>query len=111
MVQTGEFQKKNVLRVKSEKGEKLFKVDEIHSILFPKMECFILKLEVSSSTEDKLKHFVRIPSTDADMLTYNEVVISTKIKSFDINEDQLQKCWLALKCGQWKENDGVGIKK
>ncbi len=98
---------RNILRVKSEKGEKEIKVGEIHPILFPKMMCQIIELDVSPSTGGKLKHFVQIPSTVAGAITCNEQGISNKMKTFSINEEHLEKCWNALKCGRWTEN-GVG---
>lgn len=65
---------------------------EIDIFIFKKMKLRIIELNVSKSTSDKLKYFVRAPMTIGKM---NVTLISPKMRAFDIENQYLKVCWQA----------------
>lgn len=82
-------------------GSKVVECDEIDAIIFSKMKIRIIQLDVGRTTLSKLKHFVKAP---VGIGKSNEVQISPKMKSFDIDTDHLEECWKALKTGEFSIN-------
>lgn len=77
-------------------------VNFIDDIVFAKMKLRIIELSVNGSTFMKLKHFVKVPG--CVVKRGSGVVVSRKMESFDINGEYLQRCWKALKCGEFTLN-------
>lgn len=75
------------------------KVREINAMIFPKMKCRMVQLNVCESTKQNLKHFVKIPTNEIGVC--NGLKVSTIMKLFDIKEEFQEKCWAALKRGKW----------
>lgn len=75
--------------------------DEIESLISQKMQIRIMELNVSNSTLDKIKHFVKTPIS---IEKFNRLKITQKINSFEVKVDHIQRCWEALKCGKFSLN-------
>lgn len=94
--------KENVVKVKSQHGTKLITSAEVNLFMFPKMKCHLLQLNVCEATLCLLKDFVRVPISEIGI--NNGTQISPKMKFYDIKDEHLEKCWTALKRGEWLTN-------
>lgn len=75
--------------------------DAVDTVIMRKMKLRSIELDVCQSTLSKLRHFVETPN----IVKCNEIRISRKMKSFNIEEDQMEKCWKALKYGNLPMNE------
>lgn len=91
--------------VERRKGIESFPTEEIDKIIFKKMKCHLVQLNVKMTTLPNLKHFVKVPISEVDV--ENECQVSSKMKTFDIKENCMEKCWEALKRGAWLSNTQV----
>lgn len=81
-------------------GNPQMKADNIDEIVFAKMKLRVVELSVSGSTFIKLKHFVKVPGF-VGVRRSNEISISMKMVSFDVDADFVESCWDALRCGEF----------
>lgn len=72
--------------------------DEVDTIVFQKMSLRLVELSVSASTTDRLKWFVKAPSS---IDVFNPIQLSKKMRAFSIRDDHLIVCWKALKLGEF----------
>lgn len=91
--------KENLVKFETRNCTKIMTAAEIDRVIFPKLKCYVVELDVCETTLTNLKHFVKVPINEIH-LEYKEQ-ISSKIKSFNIKEEYLKKCWAALKHGEW----------
>lgn len=77
-------------------GSEAMSSDAVDAVIMRKMKVRSIELNVCQSTLSKLRHFVETPN---NIVKCNEIRISPKIKSFDIKDDYIEKCWKALKYG------------
>lgn len=75
--------------------------DRIDEFIFPKMKLRNIELNVTESTKIKLKHFTKVPGFIGKS---TEKRISRKIKSFDVDDEFVERCWEALKTGEFSIN-------
>lgn len=99
----------NIVKLKSMHDTKTMTSDEVHKVISQKMECAIVELNISESTVTNLKHFVSVPINEIEV--YGEVKISQRMKSHNIKDEYLTKCWAALKRGEWLVDDGTQVGK
>lgn len=86
---------------------KKMSADEIDGIVFRKLKLRMMKLQLSKSTLDKLKHFIiNVPPY---IETYNELQMTKKIACLDIGEKWIQHCWNALKMGKFSLDDDIQV--
>lgn len=97
----------NFVKVNTRKGIKVMAAAEIDNIIFQKMKCHLVELNVKSSTLPNLKHFVKVPIREIEVENESQISKISTMKSFDIKEDYMQKCWEALKRGAWLSNTQV----
>lgn len=83
-------------------GNVLMSAVEIEDAIFRKMQIRIITMNVSFSTLDKLKHFVKVPTSIG---TFNGKKISRKLTSYEIIVDHTERCWAALKCGKFSTDE------
>lgn len=96
----------NYIKVLSKTGQKLMNNAEIDAAIIPKMKCIVVELNnLSQSTSQKLQKFVKVPINEIKV--NNERQISKKIKTFDVDNEYIERCWMALKSGEWKAGNGV----
>lgn len=81
-------------------GNNEFNVDNIDEIVLSKMKLRVVELTVSGSTFIKLNHFVKVPGC-VGVKRCNEISISRKMVSFDVDADFVESCWDALRCGEF----------
>lgn len=81
-------------------GNTEIKADNIDDLVFPKMKLRVIELSVSGSTFHKLKHFVKVPAC-VGVRRSNEISISRKMVSFDVDANFVESCWDALRCGEF----------
>lgn len=93
--------KQDAIKMNSKNNTKTMTAAEIEAIIFPKLKCQLVQLNVSESTLSHLKHFVKVPINDINI--ENEKQISPRMKCFDIKEGFAENCWAALKCGEWRK--------
>lgn len=91
--------KGNFVKFEASNCTKIMTAAEIDRIIFPKLKCYVVELNVCESTLANLKHFVKVPIDEIHLEYVKQ--ISSKIKSFNIQENYLEKCWAALKQGEW----------
>lgn len=91
--------------VKTRKGVLPFAADEIEKIIFEKMKCHLVQLNVKTTTLSNLQHFVQVPISEVEVGKGCQV--TAKMKIFDIKKDCMEKCWEALKRGAWLSNTQV----
>lgn len=77
-------------------GSREISEEEIVNIVSKKMKLRIIELNVCKSTSKKLKHF--IPAA-MGIGRVNVTLISSKMKAFDIESENMSSCWQALKLG------------
>lgn len=99
----------NVVNLKSRYGTKIMTSGEVDQVISPKLECAVVELSHAESTVMNLKHFVHVPINEIEV--YGEVKISQRMKSFNIKDEYLTKCWAALKRGEWLEDDNTQVGK
>lgn len=99
----------NVVKLKSIDGTKTMTSVEVDKVILPKMECAIVELSICESTVMNLKHFVHVPINKIGV--YGEVKISQRMKSYNIENAYLSKCWAALKRGEWLEDHSTQVGK
>lgn len=83
--------------------------DEVDKVLFPKMKCVLVELNVVESTLPNLKHFIKVPFNEISV--ENMAPISQKTNSYDVKGNCLTNCWMALKCGEWLGNTHKEVRK
>lgn len=98
----------NNVEIKSENDTRVMTWPEIDELLGPKMKCKVIELNLSRSTIAKLKHFVEVPLSEINLCNGKEIP-KTKMKSFDIDDVYVQKCWESLKLGKWCESADVEV--
>lgn len=76
-------------------GSEAMPPDSVDTAIMSKLKIRSVELKVSWTTVDKLRLFVKTPE---NIGSYNEVKISSAIKSFDIDDDDIDKCWKHLRC-------------
>lgn len=81
-------------------GNTEIKADHIDELVFTKMKLRVIELSVCVSTFIKLKHFVKVPGCVGARRS-NEINVSRKMVSFDVDADFVESCWDALKCGEF----------
>lgn len=91
-------ERKSIKVVGSSESEEM-QPEEIDEKIFQKLSLRILEIGVSNSTLAKLKNLVSVPITIGRK---NELQISVKLKSFDIHDGCMEKCWRALKSGRFE---------
>lgn len=96
-----------IVKLKSKYGTKTMTSGEVHTVISPKMECAIVKLNISKSTVTNLKHFVCVPINEIEV--YGEVKMSAAMTSYNIKDEYLSKCWAALERGEWLVDDGTQV--
>ncbi|KAJ6642719.1 Chitin biosynthesis protein CHS5 [Pseudolycoriella hygida] len=74
----------------------------VDDIILKKLKLRIIELNVSPTTLDKVKHFVKVPNFIG---MYNERQISPKVKAFDIEPEFVDECWSALKLGGFTQTE------
>lgn len=79
-------------------GNAQFESNKIDEIISMKMQLRVVELSVNESTFNKLKHFVKVPPIVGAKRS-NEIRVSRKMISFDVDEDFVPICWDALKTG------------
>lgn len=99
----------NIVKLKSLYDTKTMTSGEVDKVISPKLECSIVELSISESTVTNLKHFVHVPINEIEV--YGEVKISQRMKSYNIKDEYLPKCWAALKRGEWLEDDNTQVWK
>lgn len=77
-------------------GSEPMSSDAVDTAIMRKMKLRSIELDVCRTTLQKLRHFVETPN---NIGKYNETRISRQVKSFDIEDDHIEKCWKALKYG------------
>ncbi len=97
----------NVVKIKSMCGTKTMTSDEVDKVISQKMECAIVELCISESTVTNLKQFVHVPINEIEV--YGEVKITQQMKSCNIKDEYISKCWAALKHGEWFEDDSTQV--
>lgn len=97
------------VKVVSSNGTRKLNKAEIKAIISPKMKCYVVQLNVSESTLSNLKNFIKVPINEIEL--ENERQISPKMKAFDIKEDYVEKCWAALRRGEWLLNFDTEVRK
>lgn len=95
----------NLVKVQSKNGTKSLAAAEINEIIFHKMKCHLIELNVCESTLLNLKHFVTVPISEIEV--GKGLQITKQMKSFDVKNDFAGKCWAALKRGRWLANSEV----
>lgn len=75
-----------------------FTADKIDRIVFPKLHLRVIELTVNISTFSKLKDFVKVP-VFVCAERKNEIRVSRKLISFEVDEKYVPNCWEALKTG------------
>lgn len=79
-------------------GSSVIEPDSIDGFILPKMKLRIIELNVSESTKAKLKHFVKAPCYIGKN---SGIQISRKMKMFNIDKEFHERCWKALKFGEY----------
>lgn len=87
-------------------GNSAFEADSIDEFIFPKMKLRIIELTVSKSTLGKLKHFTLVPGVIGKS---KEQRIARKMKSFDVDAEFVERCWKALKSGEFSMNSDFEV--
>ncbi len=87
-------------------GNSVFESDSINEIIFSKMKIRIIELSVSESTMEKLKHFTKVPDVIGKS---KEQRISRKMKSFEVDDAFVDRCWKALKSGAFSADSDSTI--
>lgn len=88
--------KRRSLKVNGRSNE--ISADQIDAFVSQKLDIRLIELSVSQSTLAKVRHFVNCP---ANIGTKNELQISDKVKSFDVDDEWKEECWRALKLGSF----------
>lgn len=79
-------------------------VEKIDELVFSKMKLRVVKMSVSESTFNKLKHFVKVPGCVGNQ-RINEIKIAKKMVGFDVDTDFVDSCWDALKNGKFSDDE------
>lgn len=82
-------------------GNSACEADSLDEFIFPKMKLRNVELNVYGSTMIKFKHFTRVPAVIGKS---NEQRLSRKIKLFDVDDEFVERCWKALKSGEFSSN-------
>lgn len=88
--------KRRSLKVKGRSKE--ISADEIDAFVSQKLEIRVIQLNIPEGTLRKVRHFVNCP---ANIGKKNELQISNKVKSFDVDDEWKEECWRALKLGSF----------
>lgn len=83
---------------------RVVKADDVDTILFTKMRLRIVELSCSASTTDRLKCFVKAPSS---IDVCDPIQLSKKMRSFTIRDGHLHVCWKALQLGEFSGNVSI----
>lgn len=73
-------------------------IQEMYNTILKKLALRVVQLNVSPSTAEKLKHFVRVPANICDG---NGLCLSKKMVSFGVHCSQIANCWKALATGNF----------
>ena len=87
-------------------GNEAMSSDAVDTAIMRRMKLRVIELNVCQSTLSKLRNFVETPNNIGKC---NEIRISRKVKSFDIEDDHIEKCWKALKYGNLPMSEVVSI--
>lgn len=94
----------SVVELASRSRSKTMTGAEVDAIIFQKMKCQLIELNVCESTLTNLKHFVTVPY-DAIGVDNEVLKLPTRMKSFAVKEEYFGKCWAALKHCTWNVNE------
>lgn len=79
-------------------NQKMMMPEEVDATVFQTLKLRIIQLCVYESTLDKIKHFVFVPP---NVCEGNSVRISKKMNLFNVQNEHIEKCWIALKEGKF----------
>ncbi len=80
--------------------------DEVDSVVFPKMKCVLVELDVVQSTSTNLIDFIQVPIKEITVEN-TAFKFSQKMKMYDIKANSVAKCWVSLKRGGWSVSNEV----